>query len=116
MIRTLLISIGADPRSSPRPGEAVRIAAGVGAWNKVKVHLHLDGPAVACADEFAEELMNGHLFTEYLPAVLNHGGVILVDRANPMLGKIRPVVKLDFRTAAEIEQFGEKVDHCMVFS
>ena len=94
----------------------MRIAAGVGAWNKVKVHLHLDGPAVRCADEFAEELINGHLFTEYLPAVLNHGGVILADRANPLLKEIHPIVRLDLRERTEIERFQRNVDHCMTFA
>ena len=63
MIQNLLIKISSDPRKSVRAAEAVRIGAGVGAWNKVKVHLFLQGPAVLCLDEFADELKQGELFT-----------------------------------------------------
>jgi len=29
-----LVMIETDPRTSPRPAEAIRIAAGIGAWKK----------------------------------------------------------------------------------
>ena len=42
----LLLIVTTDPRISPRPAEAVRIAAGVGAWQKIDVTLYLRDAAV----------------------------------------------------------------------
>jgi hypothetical protein len=115
MIRNLLIKISTDPRKSPRAAEAVRIGAGVGAWNKVKVHLLLEGPAVLCLDEFADELKQGELFTQYLPGILSHGGRILVDENSPSLNSIKPGMNFEKVPAAEISQFVKSVDHVMEF-
>jgi hypothetical protein len=115
MVRTLLIKIASDPRKSPRPAEAIRIGAGVGAWNKVKVHLLLEGPAVHCLDEFADELQNGELFLQYLPAILSHGGRIVVEDANPTLNSIRPQITFERVSANEIERLAQEVDHVMSF-
>ena len=115
MVRTLLIKIASDPRKSPRPAEAVRIGAGVGAWNKVKVHLALEGPAVFCLDQFADELTNGDLFSQYLPAILNHGGRILVDASSPALNSIKPALTFERLGSDEIRQFQSQVDHTMQF-
>ena len=60
----------------------------MGAWGKVKVHLYLRGPAVLCLDEYPEELTDGNLFAEYLPAIALHGGEILVEANNPALKEI----------------------------
>src|SRR5262245_39152459 len=92
MARSVLITIASDPTTSARPAEAVRIAAGVGGWGKVQVQVYLKGPAVRALDEFADELASGELFTQYLPTIPNHGGRILVDRANPRVALVNPVV------------------------
>jgi len=115
MIHTLLIKIASDPRKSPRPAEAVRIGAGVGAWNKVKVHLLLEGAAVHCLDEFADELSNGELFPQYLPSFLAHGGRIVVDSANPNLKSIRPQISIELLDSKAIEEFRREADHTMSF-
>ena len=115
MIRTLLIKIASDPRKSARPAEAVRIGAGVGAWNKVQVHLVLEGPAVHCLDEFADELNNGELFLQYLPAILNHGGRIIVDDANPILKSIKPQIAFEPLDPKAISKISNEVDHLMTF-
>jgi hypothetical protein len=115
MIRTLLIKVRSDPRQSPRPAEAVRIGAGVGAWNKVQVDLLLEGPAVHCLDEFADELNNGELFLQYLPAILNHRGRIVVDEKNPLLNSIKPQIAFERLSASEIAQLTRTVDHVMTF-
>jgi hypothetical protein len=115
MIRTLLIKVGSDPRKSPRPAEAVRIGAGVGAWNKVQVDLLLEGPGVHCLDEFADELNNGELFLQYLPAILNHSGRIIVDDANPILNSIKPQIGFERLDAKAIAQLTREVDHVMTF-
>ena len=115
MVRNLLIKIGSDPQKSPRPAEAVRIGAGVGAWTKVKVHVLLEGPAVFCLDQFADELVQGELFTQYLPSILNHGGRILVDQTTAALQSIKPAVQFERVSAEEINAFRATVDHLMEF-
>ena len=115
MVHTLLIKVASDPRKSPRPAEAVRIGAGVGAWKKVQVHLLLEGPAVHCLDEFADELTNGELFIQYLPAILSHSGRILVDEKNPLLKSIKPNISFETLPAGEITRFAGEADHVMEF-
>jgi hypothetical protein len=75
-MKTLLIRISDDPRRCPRPAEAVRIAAGLGAWKKVRVDLSFEGPALECLSEFPEDLEGGDLLVQYLPAIAKHGGTI----------------------------------------
>lgn len=115
MVQNLLIKISSDPRKSPRPAEAVRIGAGVGAWNKVKVHLLLEGHAVFCLDEFADELIQGELFTQYLPSIQNHGGRILVEEKTPALQSIKPALPFEKLPASEINTFTGTMDHVMQF-
>ena len=65
----VVILVSSDPRTSPRPAEAVRIAAGVGAWQKVEAILCLCGAAVLALGENVEELVDGESYIRYLPLV-----------------------------------------------
>lgn len=78
--KKLLICIGADPRTSRRPAEAIRIAAGVGAWKKVRASIYLLGPAAECLTEYPEELKKGELIEQYLPAIQAHEGTIFIQK------------------------------------
>lgn len=84
----LLFLITSDPRTSPRPAEAVRIAAGVGAWKKAEVRLYARGAAVLALGEFAEDLQDGDNFTRYLPVLREAGLPIWVEKANPFLAEL----------------------------
>ena len=67
---TTLVIIETDPRSSPRPAEAIRIAAGIGVWKKTDVTLLLRGPVAGYSlQEYADELVDEDNFTRYLPLV-----------------------------------------------
>ncbi len=72
----LLFIIDSDPRTSPRPAEAVRIAAGISAWKKVHVDVCLRGPAELIAGEDAEFLIDGDNLSEHLRLVTDSGGAI----------------------------------------
>ncbi|MEO6036364.1 MAG: DsrE family protein [Verrucomicrobiota bacterium] len=90
----LLILVTGDPRVSPRPAEAVRIAAGVGAWKKVDISLYLRGPAVLALSEFADELVDEDNFTRYLPIVEEAGRPIYVQKDSAQLADVgEPAVK-----------------------
>ena len=76
--RTLVI-IETDPRTSARPAEGIRIAAGIGAWKKTDVTLLLRGPAGYSLQEYADELVDEDNFTHYLPLVADGPRPIYIE-------------------------------------
>lgn len=84
----VLVVVTSDPRTNPRPAEAVRIAAGVAAWRKAIVRLHLQGPAVLCLSEFPDELMDEDNFTRYLPLLGDLGHPVTVEHGSRHLAEL----------------------------
>ncbi len=76
--RTLIVT-SADPRTSPRPAEAVRIAAGVGAWRKTDITLLLRGPAAYALIDDPDALVDGDHMERYLPLLADAGSLIAID-------------------------------------
>jgi hypothetical protein len=109
--KKMLIGVSSDPRRSARPGEAVRIAAGVGAWKKVQVSLHFSGEAVRCLFEDAEELVNGEFFSHYLPLIGEQGGSLLVASSSPLLDRINPALKFETVDANQLSEIISE-HHC----
>ncbi len=66
-LKRVTIVVSADPRKSGRAAEAVRIAAGVGGWEKVEVKLCLVADARRILAETVDDLVNGEVFENYLP-------------------------------------------------
>jgi sulfur relay (sulfurtransferase) DsrF/TusC family protein len=54
----VLFIVTGDPRTSPRPAEALRIAAGVGVWKKTEIAVYLRGDAILALGESGGELMD----------------------------------------------------------
>lgn len=81
-----------DPRESARPAEAVRIAAGVGAWRRAELTLYLRGPAVHSLTEFADELRDEDNFTRYLPMLAEWERPVLVQRGAAALAELGEAV------------------------
>ena len=71
--------ITGDPRSSHRPAEALRIAAGVGAWQKATVSLYFRGKAVLALSECPDDFLDADHFSRYLPLVAEWGRPIYVQ-------------------------------------
>lgn len=65
-----MIVVTADPRKSSRVAEAVRIAAGVGGWEKVNVTLCLAEDARRVLADTVDDLVNGDIFENYLPILV----------------------------------------------
>ena len=64
-----LVIIETDPRTSARPAEAIRIAAGIGAWKKTDVTLLFRGPVAGYSlQEYADELVDEDNFSPLPPA------------------------------------------------
>ena len=85
---TALIIITGDPRSSAKPAEAVRIAAGVGTWKKADITVYLRGPAVLALSEYVDEFVDEDNYARYLPIVGEFGRPIYVQRGAALLGEI----------------------------
>jgi hypothetical protein len=84
----ILMVVSADPRESGRAAEAVRIAAGVGAWKKADITLYLRGPAVLVLDEAAEDLPDGDHYVRYLPLLRDWGRPVYVQEGEPLLAQL----------------------------
>lgn len=88
MIPRVLLLVTGDPRTSARPAEAIRLAAGVGTWRKAEVSLYLRGPAVLALGEWVDELVDEDNFTRYLPIVRDFGRPIRVQRGAGELAEL----------------------------
>jgi hypothetical protein len=80
--------IQSDPRLSGRPAEAVRIAAGVGAWKKVDVAVYLREAAVLVLGEQADALPDGGDYARYLPILHELGRPVYVQKGATALGEL----------------------------
>ncbi len=83
-----LFIVNGDPRTSPRTAEAIRIAAGVGAWKKVEVTLVLCEAAALALSEFPDELIDEDHFTRYLPIIGEWGRPVYVETGAPYLADL----------------------------
>ena len=84
----ILLIVTSDPRTSARPAEAVRIAAGVGTWKKADMLLYLHGPAVLALGEFTDELVDDDNFSRYLPILRDQGRPVYVQKSAPELADL----------------------------
>ncbi|MCE0483381.1 MAG: hypothetical protein LV479_03980 [Methylacidiphilales bacterium] len=76
-----LVMVETDPRTSPRPAEAIRITAGIGAWKKTDVTLLLRGAAGYCLQEYADELVDEENFSHYLPLVAEQPRPVYIENS-----------------------------------
>ena len=63
----VLFVIDADPRTSGRAVEAIRIAVGIAAWQRVDVAVYLAGAAVLAAAENIDDLVEADNLVRYTP-------------------------------------------------
>ena len=85
-----LFIINSDPRSSSRPAEGIRIAAGIGVWKQVAVTVSLCGAAVLIIGDCVEGLVDEENFTRYLPILGGLGRPVYVQTDAPLLKEIGP--------------------------
>ena len=85
---SIIFIITSDPRNSPRPAEAFRIAAGVAVWQKAEVSVYLRGAAVQALSEGADELVDEESFTRYLPMMSEFGRLIYVQQGALLLREV----------------------------
>jgi hypothetical protein len=83
-----LFIVTGDPRTSAKPAEAIRIAAGVGTWKKADITMYLRGPAVLALSEYVDEFIDEDNFSRYFPIVGEFGRPIYVQRGAELLADI----------------------------
>ena len=88
----VLFIVQSDPRQSARPAEAIRIAAGLGAWRKLEVDLYLHGAAVLALGECVEDLVDSDNYTRYWPVLAALGRPIYVEKHVPLPASIAETV------------------------
>ena len=84
----ILFVITGDPRTSPRPAEAVRIAAGIEASRRAVVRLYFRGAAVLALSEYPDDLVDDENYARYLPIIGESGRPIYVESGSPYLAEI----------------------------
>ncbi len=87
--RVLFIVTG-DPRTSPRPAEAVRIAAGVAVWEKADVTVYLRGEAVRALGEVEEGLIDEENFAQYWPVLMEKTRGVYAQQSAESLSALGP--------------------------
>jgi hypothetical protein len=78
--RSALFVITSNPLSSPRPAEAVRIAAGIRAWQAIDVHVYLHDETSMPLLHSQDQIQDQDTFRHYLPLLANpKESVVLVS-------------------------------------
>jgi hypothetical protein len=87
---TALFVITSDPRLSARPAEALRIAAGIGAWQSVEVTIYLAAAAVLVLspEPDGHGLVEAADYRLYLSLVRDLGLVVFVQHGEPLLASM----------------------------
>src|SRR5436309_2458396 len=116
MAPSVLFLVSDDPRTSPRPAEAVRIAAGVGTWKNVEITVCLCGLAVRALAENADDLVDGEHFTRYWPMVCESGRPLYVETGAPLLEELgRPLARFERISAAQLAGLAARSDYVVRF-
>jgi hypothetical protein len=110
-----LFLVTSDPRASGRPAEAVRIAAGVAAWKKVEVTLYLHSAAVLALGEFADDLIDGDNFRQYLPVLADSGAKFFMQDSEVLAQSEKTVPDVQAIKEAELADLAAKSQYVLRF-
>jgi hypothetical protein len=112
----VLIIVTGDPRKSPRPAEAIRIAAGVGTWKKTDITLYLRDSAVLALSEFADEFVDEDNYTRYLPIAGEFGRPIYVQKNAPQIAELgEPALKFQEISDNELAKLAANHNYVLRF-
>jgi hypothetical protein len=108
--------ITGDPRTSAKPAEAIRIAAGVGTWKKCDIYVYLRGPAVLALSEYVDEFVDEDNFSRYLPIVGEFGRPVYVQQGAELIKELG-VAPLDFEEIddAQLAQLAANCNYVLRF-
>ncbi|HUR45449.1 MAG TPA: hypothetical protein VMZ27_06160 [Candidatus Saccharimonadales bacterium] len=116
MKRQVLLIISSDPRTSARPAEAVRIAAGVVPWLEVRMQICFCNEAVLALDELSADFPDGDVFEQHLPRLVEHELAPWVERTSASLKHIKnPLVSFKEVSTDQLAQFAAGCDYVLNF-
>jgi hypothetical protein len=87
-VLAVLIMVQSDPRQSPRPAEAMRLAAGLGSWGQVQVTVGLRGAALLLLANDDEDIIDGLQVRQCLPVIAAWNRPVLCEANSPYLPRI----------------------------
>jgi hypothetical protein len=91
-----LFIISSDPRTSARTAEAVRIAAGIAPWQRVRVQVCFRGAGVLALDSRAEQWVDGENFLRHLPSLALEPRTLWALEESPFLAEIaEPIIPFE---------------------
>lgn len=102
MKRKVLIIASGDPRNSGSVAEAVRIAAGLSAHERLDVTFCFHNAAAEVLRVDSEDLVDGDLYADYLPVLAGSGMVLTtgVVANAPTSVPVRRITPDELRTLA----------------
>ena len=113
---SVLFIVASDPRTSPRPAEAIRIAAGVGTWKKTEILLYLRDAAVLALSEFPDDFVDSDNFARYLPILTEWGRPVYVQSGTAFLtGLGEPAAQYEQITDEDLASLAAKCDYVARF-
>lgn len=97
----VLMMVTGDPRKSHRPAEALRIAAGVGTWEKTDVTVYLRGEAVRTLGD-TSGLVDENDYAQYWTILASLKQPIYVEKSSVTLAGLGEAV-VPFREISDEE-------------
>jgi hypothetical protein len=101
----LLIVVTSDPLRSGRLAEAIRLAAGIGAWQKVAVTLFVGGDALPGLLPGEGQFVDEDNIVEFLPVLSDRKQELYLEAGHPLIATRRaelPFSELDTNGLAEL--------------
>ncbi len=111
MKRRVLILASGDPRTSGTVAEAVRIAAGLCAHERLDVTFCFHDAAVEVLRADWEDLVDGDFYADYLPALAGSGTILTTGAAD----NAPPTVTVNRISPAELQQLKANSDRVLRF-
>jgi hypothetical protein len=111
----LLIVVTSDPTRSGRLAEAIRLAAGVGAWQKVSVTLFVGGDAVAGLLPGEGRFVDEDNIVEFLPMLKERRQELYLEAGHPLLDSAADELVFPALDAAGLAGLASRQDYVMQF-
>jgi len=112
----VLFIVTSDPRTTGKPAEAIRIAAGVGAWKKTDVSVYLRDAAVLVLGEDTVDLVNEDNYARYLPMLGEAQRPLYVQKNNSALSDLgESLVKFEPLSDPELAKLAAEHEYVLRF-
>jgi len=111
----LLIVVTANPLKSGRLAEAIRLAAGVSAWQKVIVTLFVGGDAVAGLLPGDGQFIDEDNIAEFLPTLAGRQQEVYLEAGHPLVAAHRAELPFAGLDTAALAELAGRQDYVMRF-